>query len=177
MKHSIYITLLTLISFASCQSNLNFENIEVEPSPILVTPLVSFTLDQNDFYDFDNLTEIEIISDTTRYTFFQDAFVRDNITRLDLDYRIDNGFDRDFNIGIVLLDPSNNVTFRRNIFAQSNTPDIAARIVVNVESEPQILDTDKIVVRVFMTSGSTPIDPNQEQIFEFKSTGTAYLQF
>lgn len=169
---------MLFIVFNSCQSNLSFDNIEIDTNTTITLPLISFDVNQNRFYDFTTNMEVNQISDTTRYEFFQEKIVRDNITRYDLSLELNNRFDRDFFVEIVFLDSLNNRTHSFNNFrVQAGELNFTTDRTVIIADTPQFIDTSKFVINLDLRPGTNPIDPNVQQSFEFKSQGTYFLRF
>lgn len=179
MKRISLIVFLIFMVFSSCQNNLTFDNISIEPEPIVTLPFLSFDLTQNNFYDFNSNTEVLMISDTTRYTFFQEGIVRDHLYEMDWFFELRNQFNRDFILQMSFLNDNNQTTHTFDditIFANSGTLDFFEK--VEVGNSPDFLNSTKFVLTMnLIPDASNPIDPNQDELFEFKSRYIGYLSF
>lgn len=178
MKKISLIIFLLFIVFNSCQSNLTFDNIEIDTNTTLAIPLISFDVNQNRFYDFNTNTEVTQISDTTRYELFQEKIIRDNITRFGLSLELNNQFDRDFFVEIVFLDSLNVRTHAFNTFrVEAGDSNFTTDRSVFISDVPEFINTSKFVVNLDLRPGANAIDPNVQQTLGFKSQGTYFLSF
>ena len=177
MKRIFLIFSLFLV-FISCESNLTFDNIELNITPAITAPLVSFELDGTSFFDFSNTTQITIPTDTSRYTFFRESLIKDNIDRFDIYFEVNNQFDRDFGFEVVFLD-ENNVRMHTLVpfITPANTDDFNANRSIDISKVPDFLNTEKLTVNIILAPGPSPIDPNQFQFIKLKSYGEIFLSF
>ena len=89
LKHPILIFLLIQAFLLSCVNNADFDQINIDAEPVFDVPLIFFELDQLDFINDTDGTEILTVSDTTDLEIFQSSAVRDNLVRLEIRYDIE----------------------------------------------------------------------------------------
>ena len=170
------ILLLLLPLFSSCVNNADFDQINLDIEPRVITPLVFFELNQLDFIDDVTNAELAFVSDVTDVEIFQSSTVRDNLFRIDLKYEVRKNFNRGFIFNMLFLDDNDNVTFNfEPIGIPSGLSAVDFSQVVDTGANPQIFNTTKIQVTISITAGA-PLDPDVEETLSFKSTGQFYLR-
>tara|TARA_R110002073_G_scaffold293194_2_gene458793 strand:+ start:72040 stop:72582 length:543 start_codon:yes stop_codon:yes gene_type:complete len=173
----IPIVLLFLFLFLnSCVDNLNFDDTDLSLAPVFTSPLISFNLNQNDFFDeVNNVDNLEIDAIVGDFTILQSDGVRDNLTRLQINMEISSQFSRGITITISFEDDFGNVTFTDPSFVVFSGDNFKHEINIFTSSDPLFLTSKKIRFNVRMTPSITPLDPSVSRSFELKSTGTYYL--
>ena len=89
LKPPILIFLLIQAFLLSCVNNADFDQINIDAEPAFDVPLIFFELDQLDFINDTDGTEILTVSDITDLEIFQSSAVRDNLVRLEIRYDIE----------------------------------------------------------------------------------------
>ena len=175
LKPLILLAIFSL--FNSCINNADFDQVNLDIEPIMNIPLVYFELDQLDFFDVENNTEIEFRTDITDLDIFESSTIRNNMYRLDLNYSIQKDFTRTVTLFVDFLDVNDNVTFSFvPIGLNPAINDINSTQVLDTEANPQIFSTTKVRVTVRLTPGSAPLDPDIERFIKFRSIGVFYLR-
>lgn len=177
-KYKPLLVLLIIVPILSaCVNNLSFDDINLQTEPIFNTPLVSFELDQLDFYDIDNSVEIETVTDITNIEFFESSTFQNDLLRFDLIVQVSKNFERIFTIKIDFLDENDNTAFSvpLMVFEQTRTL-LDARTNIDVSDFPGILDTSKVKVSIRIVPGAAAVDPDIEKKFGFKSVGVFYFR-
>ena len=89
LKPPFLIFLLIQAFLLSCVNNADFDQINIDAEPVFDVPLIFFELDQLDFINDTDGTEILTVSDITDLEIFQSSAVRDNLVRLEIRYDIE----------------------------------------------------------------------------------------
>jgi len=177
-KYKPLILVFTLSLLYSCINNADFNQVDIDATPVLNFPLVFFELDQLDFLDDTSTIELDSITDVTEFDAFQSSTVRQNLGRVDLLFEIENMFDRNFQVEVDFLDDQDNITYSfQDLTIASGIDFIELRESVIIERNPLILNTTKARITVRLSSSSGILDPDVEQRFSFKSVGIFYLFF
>lgn len=168
---------IVFAAFSSCVDNLNFNQIEYSATPVFNGPIIFFDLDQNNFIDPNTNAEINSISDESDFTYLDASVVRDNLERVELNFEINNQFDRIFSLSIEFLNENNTptnpiITFTANP-NELLVPPVETIVIANNQA---FLQTRKVRVTIQLSSGSTPLSPNFIQNLSFKSAGTFYVR-
>ena len=174
-KSLVLLFIATLLS--GCLNNIDFDQVNLDIEPIINTPLVSFELDQLDFYDVDNSIEIETVTDISGLEIFESSTFQNDLIRFDATFEISKNFQRVFNVNVDFLDVNDNITFSTDTYALGVNLDILiSRINLDVNDFPDILNTSKVRIRVRLLPSTVTIDPDVTRKFEFRSSGVFYLR-
>lgn len=167
--------------FTSCVKHLDFDQVnDFAPSPIVKSTLVYFTLNQIDFFDLVNSVELVTpVDDTSGFTLLSNSFVRNNLLRAELEFEINNQFNRRFTVNITFLDDNDKITHQFTpIVVNANNANFKQVEKIEIATNPLFLSSKKVRVSIALspsTDGSV-LDPNQLQNLVFKSGGTYYLK-
>lgn len=173
-----YLSLFLLFAtFQSCVDNLNFDQIEYSATPVFNGPIIFFDLNQNNFIDPNTNSEINTVIDEADFTYLDASVVRDNLERVELSFEINNQFDRNFSLSIQFLD-ENNIPTHPVITFDANpnellVPPVETIVIANNQA---FLRTKKVLIRIELSPGATPLSPNIIQNLSFKSSGTFYVR-
>lgn len=175
-KSLVLLFIATLLS--GCLNNIDFDQVNLDIEPVINVPLVSFELDQLDFFDVDNSIEIETVTDISDLEIFESSTFQNDLLRFDAIFQMSKDFERIFTVNIDFLDVNDNITFSTATMVLLNTRTrLDARVNINVSEFPLILNTSKVRIRIRLIPGvSTIIDPDVARKFEFKSVGVFYLR-
>lgn len=173
--------LIFVLLFSSCLKHVDFNQVEdFSAEPIFETSLVYFTLNQIDFFDIVNSVEVVTpINDTSGFTVFKSKFVKENLIKADLNFEINNQFNRRFTVNIAFFDDNNLETHKFDpIIVDENNQNFKHLEEISISGNNQFLSSTKIRVSIELSPSSdgSVLDPNDEQKLEFKSSGTFYLK-
>jgi hypothetical protein len=183
MKNNRYTPLLLIFVWllTSCVKDVDFNQVnDFSAKPIFKSTLVYFTVNQIDFFDVVNSVELVTpLNDTSDFTILRSNFVRNNLLKAELEFKVVNKFNRNFKVNISFLDANNNVTHSFNEFNVTAKNESFTQIEEIIISSNQLfLSSTKVKVSIELspsTDGSI-IDPNNPQTLEFNSAGTFYLK-
>lgn len=173
---------LSLICLSiSCVKNLDFEQMDdFSPTPIYTSPLVYFTLNQNYFYNPIALSDILIpVEDISDFTVLENSYIRKNLIKVELEFNIENQFDRQFELKIEFLNANNSITHTFTPFlVNPNDSNFIRKEVIQIANNLSFLSTKKVKVsiRMYPSNNGLNLNPNQEQKLLFKSVGTFFLK-
>jgi len=173
--------LIFILMLSSCIKHVDFNQIEdFSAKPIFESSLVYFTLNQIDFFDVVNSVEVVTpIDDTSGFTILKSKFVKDNLIETELNFEVNNQFDRRFTVNITFLDDNNVETHRFNpIIVTENNQNFKQKEIIIIAGNEQFLLSTKVRVSIELSPSSdgSVLDPNTEQKLEFKSSGIFYLK-
>lgn len=102
MNKILSILILTIFIF-SCSSDLDFEQTEnVSIQPVIVSNLAAFEIQAKEFVS--GGIEQTQFEDVPNFDLFADIFFKNNLTKIDFLFEINNTINRDFVVDLVLLD-------------------------------------------------------------------------
>lgn len=175
------IFLIFIFLFTSCIKHVDFEQIEdLTAEPTFKSSLVYFTLNQVTFFDRINSLEIVApISKTSNFLSLNSSFVRKNLIKLELEFEINNQFDRDFTVDFQFLDDNNNVTLSLQTFnIAANNLKFSHKETILVSGNQSFLSSTKtrVLVQLSPNNNNNVINPNIEKKLVFKTAGTFFLK-
>ena len=173
--------LIFIFLFSSCIKHVDFEQIEdLTAEPVFKSSLVYFTLNQITF--FDRINSIEIITPINRTSSFlslNSSFVKENLQEVEIEFEIQNEFDRDFTVNFQFLDANNVVTHQLQTFnITANNLKYEQKEKIIVSSNTAFLSSTKIRVSVQLSQNNNGavINPNIDKKLVFKTAGTFFLK-
>ncbi|MEQ3498257.1 hypothetical protein ABMY20_00700 [Tenacibaculum sp. SSH1-16] len=162
----------------SCIKDIDFSQAEdIEITPVIVASLVYANLDQISLVTPTGI-EIARIREVSRLEVFNNEGAED-LNKIELNFEINNPFDRNFKLNFNFLDENNAVTYRvTSINIPKNTQAFNFQEVIDVLSNSSILNSTKIelILELLPSSDGTVIDINEPKKFTFKSAGTLYFK-
>ena len=178
-KASIFLLFICL--FSSCIQKLDFEQIEdLDIEPVFTSSMVHFTLNQIAFFDRINSLEIVApIKKDSKFLSLNSTFVRENLIKMQVDFEINNQFDRDFSVVFQFLDDNDAITHSFQTFnIGANNLKFLHREEIIVKNNQLFLSSTKIRVLVQLTpsTNGSVIDPTVERNLVFKTAGTFFLK-
>ena len=180
MKHFKTGFLFFLIFLAACSEQLDFNQAEgFNHSPVMQTSLAYFTLFPNDFMD--SVTGAEILngrSDISDFRIFENSFLRDNLQKIVIDIEVKNEITKNFTALVEFLDDNGTIiyTFSTNIISSQNLA-FTHQEIIQISSNPTIVNATKVRILVALSSSSSnPLIENDPSEFEFKSSGTYFIE-
>ena len=173
-----YISCIVLLS--SCSERLDFSQIEdFSLTPVVESSLVFFTLNQLSFFDdVQTLEEQSVVNDVTNFSFLQNEWVQENLVQVDFDIRVNNQFDRAFDVVFVFLDVNNVQTYKiQPSRIGKNEQDFSHTERIDVLENEQFLRATKVqvIIQLLPSTDGTSLDPLVAQTIEFKSAGIFYF--
>lgn len=167
--------------FSSCMKHVDFDQVDdFSATPVFKSSLVYFTLNQVNFFDVVNSVEIvSSINDVSGFTILKSSFVRNNLIRAELNFEINNQFNRRFTVNIEFLDDYNTITHTFNPpVVSANNEEYTFKEKIEIANNQLFLSSTKVRVSIKLSPSNdgSVIDPNVEQTLVFKSAGTFYLK-
>ena len=161
----------------SCTDNLTFDQISLDIEPIVNVPIAYFELDQNDFFDDDDI-EITSITDTAVFRVLESTTVQENLIKAVIDFEIINRFDRSFVVIIDFLDSNGVITHSiSDLNIAVGDLNYSATRTIIVENSPEFLNSRKVRVKINLFPSPNVLDPTISKTLVFRSAGTFYLSF
>jgi hypothetical protein len=118
-KRILGILIPVLFSF-SCTSDLDFNQAnDLKLEPVLISNLAYFDVRADQFVT--NGVEQTIIVDTPTVDIFNDAFFKDNLTKADFFFEINNTIKRAYTLDLVYLDKNNQQLYTTNFIIPAYT--------------------------------------------------------
>lgn len=156
------IIILSCIAIVSCVDNLDFDQVEdIEIFPTAEVDLIFFTLVTQNFDDVDNSDMPQTERDTTLVSFLDDSFLRENVTNIELTFRVDNSFVQSFTNRVTFLDANLNVMYAIdfNINASPSGEPVQSLLVDNISGAELegFLSSNRIVNEVTLLPNDNPI--------------------
>lgn len=173
-KRIIGILLLTL-SF-SCSSDLDFEQTDqLNIKPVFTTNLAYFSLEANQFVV--NGVEQSSFSYISNVDFFSTGFIRDDLVRTDLYFRVKNTINRAYTYNITFLDVNNIPIYNVNleIPAYNGTEIVVEKTEKFDSSNIDILKNSKSIVFSVLMLPGPPLTAASPGRVELSSSITAYF--
>lgn len=90
----------------SCSSNLDFNQVLLEPKPIIVANLASFDVEQNEIVKEVGVEQI-LSGDLMDFNIFKENYLNNSLMRMDFYFEIDNTINRDFTFNLNFFDENN----------------------------------------------------------------------
>tara|TARA_R110000765_G_scaffold380889_1_gene472080 strand:+ start:728 stop:1273 length:546 start_codon:yes stop_codon:yes gene_type:complete len=178
MKTPIKVSvLLCFFLLSSCYESLDFNQVdEYVSKPVFTSALTYFTLVPTQFFD-SNGNQKNSISDITSFYGFQNTYVKDNLVKLEFNAEIKNEFDREVAIQIDLLNKNNAVTYAfEPIIVESGDLNYLFFKEIEIASNQNILNTEKVRITVRIDDTGTPMNANVTSGFVFKSSVTLFIE-
>jgi hypothetical protein len=179
MKYSFFKRIsgvVVLILSFSCSSDLNFEQADqLNVKPVFTTNLVYFPVEANQFVI--NGAEQSVFSYIANVDFFNTAFVRDDLVRTELYFRVKNTINRAYTYNITFLDANNTPIYNVNMVipAYDGTEIVEEKTEIFDSSKIDILkNTNQLIFSILMFPGPllTATSPGR---VELSSSVTAYF--
>lgn len=169
MRFLIIAVFICCFSMA-CVSDVDFNQVDdIEIYTDHNASLLYFDLDANDFLD-DLNNETLVISDTVRIPVFSGPYTENFLIQADFLYKLTNTFSRSITIEYNFLDEFDNALYIFDPIVLA--PDVNDIEVVQTILEPEIpsvLQTDKIVLRITMSSSGGILDPSLNETLNVES--------
>ncbi len=168
---------LTFSTLTSCYEKLDFEQLDdFVAKPILTASLTNFKLVPARFFNSQGIQESSI-TDVTNFEIFDNAFVKNNVFKIDFYAEIKNEFDRDVTLNITFLNENDLPVYQFSpIEVTSNNLNYTYLEEIEIATNPEIKRTYKVKIEAELENTGTQMNPNSTEEFEFKSSVTVYIE-
>ncbi|MFE3869389.1 hypothetical protein ACFX5E_15095 [Flavobacterium sp. LS2P90] len=171
----LLLLIISLFSF-SCSSDLDFNQAnDLKIEPVFISNLAYFDIPAHEFVT--NGVERSIIVDSPTVDVFNDAFLKNHLTRADLSFEIDNTINRAYTLDIILRDKNNQplYTINFNVPAYTGAANLVTKKEIFENANLDLLkSTTKMTFFIKMLSGSL-LNENSVGSIKLRSGVTAYL--
>lgn len=180
MRRPLYLIVLSIF-LSSCIDNLDFSQVEdYDATRVYDFALFYFSTDQSRFKDI-NHNDIYIpITDETNFTIFTDhTYIRDNVSKIELDFEVTNQFNNDFKVELYFLNSRGNIIYKtEEKIVEKNTNKLLLEEDISIQTTPNIINTTKIksVITLLPNSDGTFLDFTEPKKIEVKSVGKFFLK-
>lgn len=167
---------LTLFLF-SCSSDLDFNQVnDLKLEPVVVGNLAYFDVVANQLLD-DGGTHI--IYDTSTFDIFKNRFFRDELTKVEFNFEVENTINRTFRLDVLLLNANDDILETISFpvpayVGSSNVIKYPTEVFENQRLD-LLKQTAKIGFVLTIASGP-PLNQNSTGRIKLKSSATAYLE-
>ncbi len=177
LKSNLYFLSLFFL-MSSCVNNLDFNQIEeVSNTPVFISSLIYFTVVEDDFLDASGLLTDLTITDVSEFKVFENEEVSKNLQAIDLSIKIKNEFNTQFIGQIQFLDENDVLKYElTSLTIDPNQLDFNYLEKIEVNTNQSLLQARKIKVMIHLPTGTSTLDANQNEAFEFKSALTYYIK-
>lgn len=177
MKVTQTLLVFFLLFFAmSCSSDLDFDQVnDLELQPVFVGNLASFDVAAKQFVN--NGTEQTISIDFNEVGIFNSSFFRDNLSKADLSFEVDNTINRAFVLRLVFLDVSNKplTTIQMNIPDYVGTINQTTLTKTFEGTDLDLLKQTKMIAFVVTLLPGPPLTSTSVGNLKLRSSVTAYF--
>lgn len=179
MKYSFFkriIGVVLLVLSFSCSSDLDFEQTnQFNIKPVFTTNLAYFSLDANQFVV--NGVEQSEFSYIANVDFFKTGFIRDDLVRTELYFRVKNTINRGYTYDITFLDENNITIYTINmgIPAYNGTEIVVEKTEIFNSSNVNILKNTKSIIFSILLLPGPPLTAASPGRVELSSSITAYF--
>jgi hypothetical protein len=179
MKYSFFkriISILLLSLSFSCSSDLDFEQTnQLNIKPVFTTNLAYFPLEANQFVV--NGVEQSTFSYIADVNFFNTAFVRDDLVRTELYFRVKNTINRAYTYNITFLDVNNAPihTINMGIPAYNGTEIVVEKTEIFNSTNVDILKNTKSIIFSILMLPGPPLTAASPGRVALSSSITAYF--
>lgn len=176
-----YFYLFSVFLYVSCGINdLDLDQIkDYSTTRVFKTSLAYFTVDQKDFLDASGL-EINVpVGEEAGFLFFiNNASLRFNLEKIEIEIEINNQFSRDFEGKIQFLDANNNITQDfKDIKIKAKNSSHKQTLSLTIANNVHFLNSTKVRFEIKLkpsTNGSV-LNTNVKETLNFKSVGIYYI--
>lgn len=162
----------------SCVNNVDFNQAsDFSLQPVFKSPILFFTLNQFDFLD--NSGEVNSVIDVLPFDILENAYLKNGLVKVELEFKINNQFDRNFEVDLQFLDEGGVVTHSFSTFQiNSRESNFTREETIIVLDSPQFLSSTrvKVTIKLLPSLDGSSLDPSVNQTLKFESGGTYYLE-
>lgn len=176
-KTYTFLTVLSLLLTLSCAEAIDFDQVdELRLSPVIESSLIFLNEPANQFQI--NGVDIEFIQDSVDITFFDDAFIEENLVKTEFVFETNNSIHRGFQVEVDFLDASDQLVHELVLEATAS-PDNVHVMENHVETfEGETLAALKATRKMIFTLSVLPgasINENTIGRIQLRSKGIFYL--
>lgn len=167
---------LVLFFAMSCSSDLDFDQVnDLQLQPVVVANLSSFDVAAGQFVN--NGTEQAVSIDTPDVGVFNDSFFRDNLSKADLFFEVNNTINRAFILRLVFLDTANTplTTIQMDIPAYAGTTNQTTLTQTFQGTNLDLLKQTKKIAFVVTLLPGPPLTSTSVGNLKLRSSVTAYF--
>ncbi|MFV8325537.1 hypothetical protein [Flavobacterium sp. ZS1P14] len=168
--------LIPVLLFFSCTSDLDFNQVnDLKLEPVFITNLAYFDVPANQFVT--NGVEQTLTVDTPTIDIFNDAFFKDNLTKAEFYFEINNTITRAYTLDLVYLDKNNQTLYSTTfaIPAYTGVENLVRKTDVFANAKLDLLKrTTKIAFILKMLPGPV-LSESSTGSLKLRSSVTAYL--
>ena len=181
MKSNIISRISKILFFAflffSCSSDLDFDQVkDLKLEPVFVANLAYFDIPANHFISDGSE---QIIPDVQEFGAFKEKFFRDHLTKIELDYEINNTIVRAFTVDVLLIDDNDQVLETTSFKIPAYSGGINVIKYPTEVFENQRLDLLKQATKmgfIVKMDAGPPLDENSIGNLKFRSSATVYME-
>lgn len=167
--------IFSAILFFSCSSDLDFDQIDdFKIEPVFVANVAHFDIKADQIED--DGTGHQIPPDVEDFDVFKNKFLNDNLTKAELNFEIQNTFNRAFKVEIMLIDANDQTmeTITLNVPQYNGTANI-------IKYPTEVFEGDRLALlkRTVKVGFVVTIEPGTGNIsgnLKLKSGATAYMK-
>lgn len=177
MKIPSYLLILSCFFLESCVKDVDFDQVDdIEINTIHNVSLIHFDMESSDFLDdFDN--EVLFRSDTTAMPIFGGGYTVNYLNQAEFIYKFSNTFNRSVSLEMEFFDEFNVSLFiLQKINIDANTSDFEVTQGLDDFELQRFINTERIVVKLMLSDGSPPLDPNQSYLFSSQMAVLLYYK-
>lgn len=170
--------LLFILLFCSCSQKLDFNQLDdYFNKPVFTSSLAFFSINNNNFIETPGTPAVTEIEELTEFRIFENTFFKDNLTQLKFNFELINEFNRDFKIEISLLNNNNLLIYKlEDLDIAANNRNFKQEEVLDVLQNPNVINFTKVLIVISLDDSTTPIDPLDVGVLDFKSSVTVFLE-
>jgi len=176
--------ILCTILFFSCSKPLDFDQFNnFSPDQIVKLPFVLFTVSDTDFENPTTEQLLDSIFEKSDFKILEGDFFKKSLVKLDFDFEIENGINRDFTIKVILreldLDDSNDSVTGYEVHTitlpiEAGNENFKEKVVITTDDVPELFKFQRVEVRLVLDDSGS-IQPSEAGTIKFESEITVYL--
>lgn len=172
----LYACLLLLV--AGCIKDQDFDQAdEIVLAPEVELDLLYLNLQPVNFVNASGEAELTEVSQSTMLDFLQEAFLQNDLTRVDFTFQTKNSFTQSFNTNIRFFDPAGEQVYEISFIAPGATRGIAEEATyVEVVEGDDLIDF-KRAIRMDVISNIVLNGDPIEGALDFQSKASLYFEF
>lgn len=172
-----FIALVLILFTMSCvEDSIHFSQIEdYRATPTFITSVSFFKVKPIQFFNELGVQEAER-TDITDFKIFENDFLRKNLVQIDFNVEVRNEIGKDFTMQVEFQDENGNLTYRfQDINVEANNLDFKFEEAIDVTVNTNLKNTSKVKILVRMDNPNPPLNPFDEEEFQFKSSAKIYI--
>ncbi|MGL2987741.1 hypothetical protein ACSVH5_09105 [Flavobacterium sp. RSSA_27] len=165
-----------LLFVLGCSSDLDFDQVnDLELQPVVVANVASFDAAANQFVN--NGIEQTVAIATPEVGVFNDSFLRDNVSKAELFFEVNNTINRAFTLQMVFLDVNNAplTTIQMDIPAYAGTPNLTPFTKTFQGTDLILLKQTKRIAFIVALLPGPPLTSTSVGNLKLRSSVTAYF--